>query len=545
MYKKWHLLALLLLLPTSSQAQLPPPDPAPAPVPSDDALEGSGAVIGEIRIEVQDVFDPEDPKEDRAVYRLANRLHRTTRDQVIAEQLLFKPGDRYSRRVLDESERLLRGDRYLYDAEIRPIRYADGKVDLEVVARDVWTLNAGLGLGHSGGASSTHFQVQDTNLLGTGKSLTLERSTTVDRSSSLVRYDDPELFGSRFQLRLGFSSNSDGGEREINLVRPFYSLDSRWSAGLTARTDDQVESHYELGAITDRFRHQQDHFELRGGLSNGLHDGWARRWTAGFTFLRDRFSPAEGFDDPSLLPGDRTLSYPWIGFDLVQDDYEKARNLDQIHRTEDLFLGGQAHLRLGFSSPVFGGDQNRAVFDATASHGFHLTEDQTLLLSSGLTGRWGKDGAEDALLDAGVRYYWRDFGEHLFFATLEGSVAENPDPDHQLLLGGDSGLRGYPLRYQDGDRRVLLTLEQRFFTHWYPLHLVHVGAAVFFDAGRTWSDLPGDRNLGLLKDVGVGLRLGSSRSALGQVIHIDLAFPLDGPADLKRTQWLVTTKAGF
>jgi len=33
-------------------------------LPSDDALEHSGAVIGEIRIEVQDVFDPEDPKED-------------------------------------------------------------------------------------------------------------------------------------------------------------------------------------------------------------------------------------------------------------------------------------------------------------------------------------------------------------------------------------------------------------------------------------------------------------------------------------------------
>lgn len=91
----------------------------------------------------------------------------------------------------------------------------------------------------------------------------------------------------------------------------------------------------------------------------------------------------------------------------------------------------------------------------------------------------------------------------------------------------------------------LLTLEQRFFTHWYPLHLAHVGAAVFFDAGRTWSDLPGDNNLGLLKDIGVGLRLGSSRSALGQVIHVDLAFPLDGPPDLKRAQWLVTTKAGF
>jgi hypothetical protein len=118
-------------------------------------LEGSGAVIGEIRLDNQNIFNPEQPGEDRRAYRLVNRLHVKTRQPVILHQLLFKPGDPYSRRVLDESERILRTDRYLYDASIRPVSYHDGKVDILVTTRDVWTFNPGINFGRSGGTNST------------------------------------------------------------------------------------------------------------------------------------------------------------------------------------------------------------------------------------------------------------------------------------------------------------------------------------------------------------------------------------------------------
>jgi outer membrane protein assembly factor BamA len=517
-------------------------DAAPG-LPPDEALETGGAVIGDIAIHVGDVFDPKDPEEDRRLFLLANKLHRTTRESVILNQLLFRSGDRYSKRLLEESERLLRQDRYLYDVEIRPVRYAGNRVDLEVVTRDVWTLNAGVNLGRSGGVSSTGFQIQDTNLLGTGKSLTLAHSSNVDRTTSLFRYDDPAVLGSRVRFGFGYSDNSDGSLRQLEVGRPFYSLDARWSANLTALSGEQVDTLYELGHVADGFRHQQEMFEVRGGLSNGLVNGRADRWTAGLTYRRDRFSVAEGYAMPGSLPGERVLAYPWIAWDRVPDHFLEARNLDQLKRTEDLHLGTRLHARLGLASSALGSTEDAAIFDATAATGWKPTVDQTLLLSSDLTGRWGRGGAEDLLLDSAVRYYWRDWGEHLLFFTLEGAVARNLDPEKQVLLGGDSGLRGYPLRYQDGDARLLFTLEQRFFTDYYPFHLLHIGGAVFFDAGRTWGG--GASQLGLLRDVGLGLRLSSSRSGLGNVIHIDLAFPLDGDPSIKSTQWLVTTKASF
>ncbi len=79
-----------------------------------------------------------------------------------------------------------------------------------------------------------------------------------------------------------------------------------------------------------------------------------------------------------------------------------------------------------------------------------------------------------------------------------------------------------------------VTAEQRVFTNWYPFRLFNVGGAVFADVGRTWGANPGGtESLGLLKDVGFGLRFGNSRSALGNVLHVDVAAPLDGGSDIE------------
>ena len=154
----------------------------------------------------------------------------------------------------------------------------------------------------------------------------------------------------------------------------------------------------------------------------------------------------------------------------------------------------------------------------------------------------------NGLLAAEGRFYWATSKYSKFFASVSGAVTEQLDAELQLTLGGDNGLRGYPLRYQSGTSRALLTLEQRYYTKWYPFRLFHVGAAAFFDMGRTWgTDVNGFESAGLLKDIGLGLRLGSSRSSFGNVIHIDLAFPLDGAGDddIDDVQLLVTTKGSF
>ena len=120
-------------------------------IPNEETLVANAAEIGEIVIERENVFDPSNPKENNWLYRFANRVHIVTRDKVVRKQLLIASGDDYSKRLSDESERILRKNRYLYDVDIVPIRYENGVVDLEVKTRDLWSLMPELSLSRAGG----------------------------------------------------------------------------------------------------------------------------------------------------------------------------------------------------------------------------------------------------------------------------------------------------------------------------------------------------------------------------------------------------------
>jgi len=515
------------------------------PVPPDSALLAEGAVVGRVDIDVQDIFNTKDPGQNNFAFRTVNKLHIDTHDHVIRDQLLFRPGDPYLPERLDESERLLRSAAYIYDARICPEDVHDGVVDLVVHTRDVWTLDGGFRFGRAGGANRTGLQLQDRNFLGLGKDIKLLWTSDVDRTSKLVRYEDLNVLGSRLQLQAIYSNNSDGQIQELNIRRPFFSLDSRWAFGVSGYSGEQVDKLYDLGHVIDSFRQREQRFEIFGGLSRGLRQNSTHRWTAGFTFQRDRFDAPPGGISPQTQLQDRTLAYPWVQFRLVQNGYIEEENFNLIGRTEDLNLGGRSHIRLGWSSPTFGGDRNRLIYSVGTGWGWRPQPNRIFRASLQANGRWAGGQAENLLVSAATQAYQRNFGGQLLFARLRFDVAKNLDPEHQLLLGGDTGLRGYPLRYQLGDRRVLFTLEQRFFSRKDYFHLFHLGAAMFFDAGAAWFSQRHEVEDRLLRDVGVGLRIGSSRSSRGALIHIDLAVPLDNPGSIKNVQWLVSTEQTF
>ncbi|MEO7793384.1 MAG: hypothetical protein ABIV06_01310 [Thermoanaerobaculia bacterium] len=513
------------------------------------------AVIGEILVRNDDVFDPTLPAENRWLFRIANRLHWTTRVPAICSELLFAPGDPYDPQQLAESERLLRGKRYLHDAGVQPIAVHEvpggaQRVDVGVTTRDVWTLALGVGVGRSGGSNETHFSLRDSNIFGTGRYLSLARDTNVDRTETALAFLDANLLGRHGRLDVQWSDNSDGHERQLELARPFYALDSRWGVGGNVHDLARVDHRYSLGHAFDAFALQRREAEVWGGWSNGLSDaGRATRYRIGLTWSEDRFQAVEGTHEP--LPDSQDLIYPWVSVELAEEAFRQEQNLDQIGRTEDVFLGHRATLRLGFTSGELGGlsNSNRPstfILIADADGGRDLSDRTTLLYSIAASARFTGAGSENVRLGASARLLRRNFGEHLLVASLAYDFARDLDAGEQLLLGGDNGLRGYPLRYQDGTSRLLFTVEQRYFTGWYPFQLAHIGFAGFADVGRTFGEpaVPGS-DLGWLEDIGVGLRLAPSRSGLGAVIHLDVALPLAGDSSIQSVQWLVRTRASF
>jgi hypothetical protein len=512
-------------------------------------LEAAEALIGEVRIDGRNIFDLEDQKENGLLYRAANAMHIQTRGWFVRRQLLFKPGERVSVRLIEETERLMRSNRIFYDVSIVPVGYRDGVVDIEVRTRDTWTLELGGSASRAGGVNKTVSSVQDRNILGTGVLFGTSRFRDADRDGTEYHFSAPHVLDGWTAIAYSHAQLSDGESVAASILRPFYALDTRWAAGISRSKDTRIDSLFSNGEKVARFRHEQEKAEVFGGWSKGLVEGWTHRYSAGFSYQKDTYRPEPDPPPPApplQLPLDQTLAAPFLRYELVHDDYEKVKNRDLIARPEYFAMGTQSSVQLGRALTSLGSTQNLWLYSASASDGFRLPSNRALLGSASVSGQTGYAPVDRQLANGSIRFYGQPGSRNLTFVSLSGDALTDPNLASQLVLGGDTGLRGYPRNYQTGDRRLLLNVEERVYTDWYPFRLFRVGGAVFYDWGRAWGG-PGESpsSAHWLSNVGFGLRFLSTRSAFGNVLHVDFAFTMNHDPNIKSFQFLVMTKVSL
>ncbi len=510
---------------------------AHAALPKDEVLEREGAVIGAITFKLQNIFATDTPEENKALFRLANQLHIQTKQSTIEQQLLFRTGDKFSRKKMEESERLLRSRRYLYFVQIRATDYREGLVDIEVSTRDVWSQSPTLNIGRRGGVNSGSVGIEDLNVLGFGKQLTASAKSEVDRRTVALAYTDPQLMGSWWALGASFANSNDGHTGSLIIEQPFYALDTPWAGGVRLRDEKRIDPIYSLGVEVERFAVSQRAATAYMGWSLGHRLNWVQRVSTGFTFAEDKVQKL-----PAGSVGSSRLAYPWVSTQIVQDDFQKLENFNQIGRTEDINLGWQVSAQLGLATKATGSDRNATLVTGVLTHGGRLSEAAIFIVDAAITGQLDRSRENTALASVGGKYYLRQSPARLLFVSLRADASTHTG----LTLGGDNGLRGYPQRYQSGSGRWLFSAEQRLFTDWYPWRLFHVGGAAFFDMGSTTgkAQFAGTAR-GVLADAGVGLRLGNSRAGFGNVVHIDLAFPVRPRDGISKVQFVVETKRSF
>lgn len=527
---------------------IPPPLRNVAPLPTDAQLEKMHARIGKVEIHIIQVFDLSDPSNNNWLFRTADILHVPTRASAVRSQLLFGPGDPYSRRLLDESARNIRqNSNFLREPVIRPIAYHDGVVDVEVITHDVWTLQPGVNFSRAGGANAFGFQVSDANFLGTGKYVEVGHAENVDRSSTYMQWQDPNIGGSRWTDALNYQSNSDGTVWGVGVSHPFYSLETPHDIGIDAGNDHSVVQRYRLGHPYDSYDNAWRTGDFYLGDALLINSNWTDRLLVGWRVDESSFGKSPRYEVLAPLPEDRNLSYPFVRMQWTRNNFVTLRNLALIARTEDVHLGLDASVGVGFASPIYGSDRSSLLVDSEVADAWEIGKRQDLFLNGRLATRFEDGNLHDAIITGSGNYYLRTSEYTRFFVNVAANIGHNLDGDHYFDLGGDDGLRGYPLRFQNGHQSALLSVEERLYTNYFLLQLVNLGAAAFFDMGRTWgSPLVSTPDLGLLKDVGLGLRLGNARSSFGSVIHIDAAIPLDRNGyDISRVQFLVSTQASY
>lgn len=413
-------------------------------------------------------------------------------------------------------------------------------MDLEVITKEVWTLLPEISIGTAGGKSQASIGVHDSNFLGTGTRVWADYSHNPDRNGTLLHYQNDNVFGTRIRLLLHFENNSDGYVRRVNTDLPFYKLNAKRAWGLDTTQSKETDRQYARGDTISEVSTQRNYFDAWLGRSPGLVNGIANRFTYGVVYDNTHYTPLPDEMPTSPFPRNLKLVYPYIQFQQVQNQYAVAYNINQINRVEDIHVGRQLRVRFGLS----GVDGTRLIFNGSLSGTFVSRMRELFQGRISWRGRWNfrDHRAEDTWVGAALDYHHGETPTLSLLLKLKLVDTWHRNPNQQVILGGATGLRGYPIDYAAGDRSVLFTAEQQWFTHYSIFSLYNVGVVGFFDAGRVTNTGKLGINDGLLSDVGVGLRFVPTKTDKDQVVHFDVGFPLKRLPGARGAQLLVEVK---
>ena len=201
-------------------------------------LDHPDAVIGEIRIIHKDIFESEDELPAHFPWRTVNRFHVNTKEWVIRRELLFEEGDQLNPDLVREVLRNLRGVDFFRDERIDCSLLQTGKVRIDVYLRENWSLIPIFQIQGVDTAQAVTLGATEQNLLGRGKRLSAwgrkgaEAKNTFIEDSWGVRYIDPNIMGSWYRFDGTIQDMETGEFLQAVAERPFYSLETPWSASL-------------------------------------------------------------------------------------------------------------------------------------------------------------------------------------------------------------------------------------------------------------------------------------------------------------------------
>lgn len=498
-----------------------------------------GLRFGHLQIEAGNIFNPNLPEENHWYHQFTNQLHLKTQDKVIAKTLLFKTGDSFDFRLLAESERLLRARKHLKDAQISIQQLCGKQVNLRVITTDNWTLAPALSFGRSGGNNSKSISLEEHNLLGLGKELSLGFKQDEERNQTKLTYNDPQVLGTRYHLLLGLQNNSDGKGHQFSIGFPFYKLAAQRAWGLESIALRQEVSNYTNGTVTHKVGVETQQDSIFYGWSTSKRPQLTERYRLGWQQKTRRYFPTKS--TPEIQPESKQ-AYPWISYELLEDHYIKRENFRTMGRTEDIALGQQFLMEAGFLHPNFGADDSYLKLFSRYSKGYSPASNQLSLMTADASA-WIGDGSYRGLR-ANLKAEWNLYNNSRasWHLSAEWHTADNLQQGEQLLLGGDNGLRGYPTGYRSGEHSALINAERRFYFKKNLFGVAKLGAAAFIDAGTTWGS---GQKATWFGDAGIGLRIIPTRASSGKIIHVDLAVPFSAKGKIDDYQILVGTGLEF
>ena len=436
-----------------------------------------GYTIRSIKYFTLDPFGPliqdtilHDPK---GIQHSLNILHIATKERILKQNLLFKPGDPINPSLLSDNERLLRQLPFIKDARIVIVPEGEGVADILVIARDVFSL---AGTYDYLNPEAGQISVYENNFMGLGHQV---------KATGLYDYQKESPWGWAAGYRVDNISRSFISGR-LNLYNAF----AQQRADLSFSRDFFSPFIKNAGGVSLSlaFVHKQlPGDSLIRPLRYSYQDFWYGR-----SFLLDadkrnriiaagRYYVNNVLERPEIKPFEyhRLQRYQLLigGVSFVKDAYYRSGLIYNFGTTEDIPRGFRLTLTGGYEWNEF---SNRPYSGIDLSFGSYSV--RSGYFNGGIA--WG-GFIENRSLTQGVfhlrtsyftpiitagRFYLRQF------ADLDFTAGIRRYRDETITINNELGLRGFSSDSLLGTRRLTLQLETVAFS---PLYIYGFRFAFF------------------------------------------------------------------
>lgn len=471
------------------------------------------------------------------VAKVAQTMHVTTQPDVIDRFLLFRPGERCSELRRAESERILRAQPFISDADVFMVANENGTVDAEIRTSDEASIVLG-GNVRARTPNVSSFLLGNANLGGQGVYASGGwRTGDGFRDSYSGRLIDNQFLGQSLVAGMEGERASVGGRWRVQAGRPFFTDLQRvaWRARMGASSglmqlrspDGQRPSI----AISQRY------FDIGGIVRVGVP---GRLGLVGLSLTGDREEPGNRlvYADSGVIRDLGPVPTPYTSHQIARLNlllgvrdirFERRTGLDALTATQDVPLGVQLGMQIGRSSPALGAKEEDFFLAGDLyvglSHSPHTT---TRLQLQGEGRRVAGETAWDGVLTTGrLTHQVMITPTQLDMFALEWAGGYEQRTPFQLLIGvPEGGVRGYENANLPGGQRLVARLEHRY-TYGPLTRMADVGFAGFVDAGRQWEgDVPFGVTTPVKSSIGFSVLAAIPRHS-ARMWRADFAFPLN------------------
>ncbi len=526
--------------------------------------EPEGKEVEGYEVVTLDVFEKRDP-----VPSVFNVFHWTSHRYTIAREVLAKPGERYSKVIVDETARNLRKlSAQLSLVLALPVKgNKPGTVRILLITKDVWSLRLNSNIRYTNkGLEQFYLQPSEQNVFGTHHVAALDFYLQPLSYALGGYYKIPWIAGTRTQAsaEVGVvfnreSRTSEGSYGNLILTYPLWSTRTEWSWETRLQWRNDVARVYQGTDVKgfDRSRTQDDNIPwmyrrktllARAELLRSF--GWAMKndISVGFQAFAFNYSPhgdlsaydpaaVAAFELKGMPRSDRRLG-PYLQWHTYKNDYLRVLNVEILGLQEDYRLGHDVIARVYPVTRALGSNRDflgallRAQYTVGLHDGIVRASIEGLVESQ-------KDRITDSSVESRIRIV--SPSTPLGRLVFDGGIVRRFRNYLNVLdaIGGENRPRGYPTRYLIGPNAVAYTTELRTK----PLEILKTqwGLVFFHDAGSAYDGLS---DLRMHHGIGAGVRAlfpQFDRVAL----RLDVGVPLNRPADVSPVSVIFTVDQAF